>query len=99
MTRNRKTVIALSAVALLLIAACVAMPYIVEDYANEKLASLDSYDGQVGDIDIHLWRGAYSIDDIEIDPNKEPKDKKGESKESEKKVDSARRPTGPAGKT
>ena len=25
-----------------------------------------AYDGHVGDIDIHLWRGAYSIDDIVI---------------------------------
>src|SRR5690349_20203561 len=66
MTGKRKTVIVLLAVALLLIAARVAMPYFVEDYANDKLASLDSYHGHVGDIDIHLWRGAYSIDDIEI---------------------------------
>ncbi|HYJ41276.1 MAG TPA: DUF748 domain-containing protein [Steroidobacteraceae bacterium] len=66
MTRKRKTVIVLLAVALVLIAARVAMPYYVENYANDKLASLDSYDGHVGDIDIHLWRGAYSIDDIEI---------------------------------
>ena len=33
---------------------------------QRQLAALDSYDGHVGDIDIHLWRGAYSIDDIEI---------------------------------
>ena len=66
MTRKRKTVIVLLAVAMFMIAARVAMPYFVEDYANEKLASLDSYDGHVGDIDIHLWRGAYSIDNIEI---------------------------------
>ncbi len=66
MTRKRKAVIVLLAVGLLLVAARVAMPYLVEDYANDKLAALDSYDGHVGDIDIHLWRGAYSIDDIEI---------------------------------
>ena len=66
MTGKRKIVIALSAVALLLIAARVVMPYFVKDYVNGKLAALDTYDGHVGDIDIHLWRGAYSIDDIEI---------------------------------
>ena len=66
MTGKRKTVIVLLAVALLLVAARLSMPYFVEDYVNDKLASLDSYDGHVGDIDIHLWRGAYSIDDIEI---------------------------------
>jgi len=66
MTRRRKIAIALLAVVLLLVAARVALPYLVEDYANKRLAALDSYDGHVGDIDIHLWRGAYSIDDIQI---------------------------------
>ena len=66
MTRKRKIAIALLAVVLLLVAARVALPYLVEDYANKRLAALDSYDGHVGDIDIHLWRGAYSIDDIQI---------------------------------
>ena len=66
MTRKRKVVIGLSGLLLVLIAARVAMPYVVEDYANERLMALDSYDGHVGDIDLHLWRGAYSIDDIEI---------------------------------
>src|SRR4051812_1792359 len=66
MTRKRKVVIALSAIVVLLIAARIAMPYVVEDYVNHKIAALDEYDGHVGDIDIHLWRGAYSIDDIEI---------------------------------
>jgi hypothetical protein len=66
MSGKRKTVIVLLAVALLLIAARLAMPYYVKDYVNHQLAGLDSYDGHVGDIDVHLWRGAYSIDDIEI---------------------------------
>ena len=66
MTGKRKTFIVLLAVVLLLVAARMSMPYFVKDYVNDKLASLDSYDGHVGDIDIHLWRGAYSIDGIEI---------------------------------
>src|SRR6187402_320566 len=66
MTGKRKTVIVLLAVAVLLVAARLSMPYFVKDYVNQKLAALDSYDGHVGDIDIHLWRGAYSIDSIEI---------------------------------
>jgi len=66
MTGRRKTVIVLLAVAVLLIGARLALPYLVEDYVNDRLAALDSYDGHVGDIDIHLWRGAYSIDGIEI---------------------------------
>jgi hypothetical protein len=66
MSRRRKIVIALLAVVLLLVAGRVALPYLVEDLVNDRLAALDAYDGHVSDIDIHLWRGAYSIDDIEI---------------------------------
>jgi hypothetical protein len=66
MTRNRKIGIGIGVVVLLLVGARVALPYVVKDYANRKLAALEAYDGRVGDIDIHLWRGAYSIDDIVI---------------------------------
>ena len=66
MSRRRKIVIALLAVVLLLVAARVAVPYLVEDYVNDRLAALEGYDGHVSDIDLHLWRGAYSIDGIEI---------------------------------
>ena len=66
MTRKRKILVGVLALVLLLIAGRIAMPYVVEDFVNDKLGSLDSYRGHVGDIDIHLWRGAYSIDQIEI---------------------------------
>lgn len=67
MTRNRKLLIGTGMVVVLLVAGRLAMPYAVEDYVNGKLAALEAYDGRVGDIDIHLWRGAYSIDDIVIE--------------------------------
>ena len=66
LTRARKTLIVLGVLALVLIAARLAMPFAVERYVNGKLQTLDSYRGQIGDVDIHLWRGAYSIDAIEI---------------------------------
>jgi hypothetical protein len=66
MTRKRKILIVVLAIVLLLVAARIALPFVVEDYVNGKLQTLDSYRGHVGDIDVHLWRGAYSIDDIEI---------------------------------
>jgi hypothetical protein len=66
MTRRRKILVASMAVLVMLVAARIALPFVVEDFVNRKLASLDSYAGHVGDIDIHLWRGAYSIDEIEI---------------------------------
>jgi len=67
MTRNRKVLIGIGVVMVLLVAGRLALPYAVKDYVNGKLAALEAYDGRVGDIDIHLWRGAYSIDDIVIE--------------------------------
>src|SRR4051812_17982014 len=66
MTRSRKILVSVLVVVALLVAARLALPYVVEDYVNRKLAALDSYEGHIGDVDIHLWRGAYSIDDIVI---------------------------------
>jgi hypothetical protein len=66
MTRRNRILVGLAIVVVVLVAARLALPYAVEDYANRRLAALEAYDGHVGDIDIHLWRGAYSIDDIEI---------------------------------
>ena len=43
-----------------------ALPTLVQRYVNNKLDELPEYDGQIGDVDIHLIRGAYSIDDVEI---------------------------------
>jgi len=67
MTRSRKIILGIGIFVVLLVAGRLAMPYVVKDYVNAKLAALDAYDGHVGDIDIHLWRGAYSIDDIVIE--------------------------------
>src|SRR6185436_3754211 len=66
MTRRKKIVVGLLIVAGVLVVARLALPYVVRDYVNRQLVALKAYDGHVGDIDIHLWRGAYSIDDIEI---------------------------------
>jgi hypothetical protein len=66
MSRRRKILLALPIVFVVLVGARLALPYVVKNYVNDKLATLDSYDGHVNDIDIHLWRGAYSIDGLEI---------------------------------
>jgi hypothetical protein len=66
-SRGRKILIILGVVALLLVAARLAMPYAVERYVNGRLATLDSYRGHIGEVDIHLWRGAYSINSIAIE--------------------------------
>lgn len=50
----------------LLIALHIALPYVVRNYLNEKLADMGDYRGQVTDVDLALWRGAYKINGLNI---------------------------------
>ena len=43
------------------------LPVWVRDYVNRKLSEIDGYRGRVAEIDIHLWRGAYSIRGVKIE--------------------------------
>jgi len=43
-----------------------ALPYVVLHYANRTLETMDGYYGQVEDIDLSIYRGAYQINDIYI---------------------------------
>lgn len=67
--RRRKKIILVSIVVLivaLLIGGRIYLPYWVTDYVNKTIHNLKGYDGSVRDIDIHLWRGAYQIHDLNI---------------------------------
>jgi hypothetical protein len=44
-----------------------ALPYVIKDRVNATLHGLEAYDGNVEDIDLALWRGAYRIEGIRID--------------------------------
>jgi uncharacterized protein YhdP len=65
-SRRNKWFIGLAVFIALLVGARLALPAVVERVVNRQLNALNAYRGHVGDIDIHLWRGAYSINDIEI---------------------------------
>lgn len=52
--------------ALLAVAARLALPSYLQSYVNGVLDQSPEYDGRVGTIHVSLWRGAYSIDDLEI---------------------------------
>lgn len=67
MLRRNKLLLTLAIIAVVIVAVRVALPYVVKDYANKTLHSLQAYDGSVQDIDIALWRGAYRIDGIRIE--------------------------------
>src|SRR2546428_6758494 len=42
------------------------MPWAVRDYVNRTVDRNPLYAGRIGEVRIHLWRGAYSIDDVRI---------------------------------
>lgn len=63
-TLTRRTLIPLIIVAVILIAARIALPFVVRDYVNKTLDSIPGYYGYVEDVDIALWRGAYSLNKI-----------------------------------
>lgn len=63
--RKRRRIILLSILGVLIIFRLI-LPFIVLKYVNKQLANLEQYWGHVDDIDIHLYRGAYVINDMEI---------------------------------
>ncbi len=40
----------------------IALPYIMLHYSDQKLAAMNGYYGHIRDIDVALYRGAYTID-------------------------------------
>ncbi len=52
---------------LVLVAARLALPSMLKDQLNKRLAALPNYDGHVEDVDIALWRGAYSVEGVVIE--------------------------------
>src|SRR5438105_2520172 len=42
------------------------MPWAVRDYVNRTLDRSPLYAGNIGEVQIHLWRGAYSIQEVRI---------------------------------
>lgn len=66
MRRRDKWLIAVVVVIVVLVAIRAALPTVIRDYANDQLQALEQYDGQIDDVDLALWRGAYRIDGIRI---------------------------------
>jgi hypothetical protein len=64
--RYRRSLWILLAIAVVLLAARVALPTIILNQLNGRLAHMGSYSGHIDDIDVHLWRGAYSLDALRI---------------------------------
>jgi hypothetical protein len=66
--KTRKTLfIILGSLLVLLIAARIALPYILLKLVNKELQHIPGYTGHVDDIDVALIRGAYKIKNIKLE--------------------------------
>ncbi|MFT3750462.1 MAG: DUF748 domain-containing protein [Agriterribacter sp.] len=67
-TRRRKIIyIVLGSLLIIVIGLRIALPYILLRYVNKQLTLIDGYTGHVNDIDVALYRGAYTIKKIKLD--------------------------------
>lgn len=64
--RYRISLCALLGLSIGLIALYIALPWLLRDYLNDRLAHMGDYRGQISDIDLALWRGAYRINGLSI---------------------------------
>jgi hypothetical protein len=51
-------------VIILLVLVRIALPFIVENYVNKVLSEMPDYTGHVEDVDLSLYRGAYTIENL-----------------------------------
>lgn len=64
--RYRWPLVGFASLVALLVALHLALPYLVRDYLNDKLADMGDYRGEVRDVDLAWWRGAYQINGLKI---------------------------------
>lgn len=63
--KKRRRIILLSILAFLVIVRII-LPYVVLHFANQRLAKIHGYYGHVEDLDLAIYRGAYTIYDLYI---------------------------------
>lgn len=64
--RSRIILWSLLALIVVLVAVRLALPSIVRHAINQRMDHMGDYHGHVADVDLHLWRGAYSLDGLKI---------------------------------
>ncbi len=57
----RRVVVTVAVLAALLLTVRIALPFVVKRLVNDRLQHITGYTGYVNGIDLHLWRGAYSL--------------------------------------
>src|SRR4051794_32103462 len=63
---RRRILISLAILVILLGIARAMLPSALRWYVNRVIDRNPLYDGKIGAIEVHLWRGAYSIDDVRL---------------------------------
>jgi hypothetical protein len=63
---HKKWIVIILCVIATLIGIRIALPHIVIHYANKALQDIPGYRGSLADVDISLYRGAYSLDEVKI---------------------------------
>src|SRR4051812_25850837 len=43
-----------------------ALPWYLESYVNRTIDRSPDYGGRIGHVEVHLWRGAYTIHELKI---------------------------------
>ena len=67
MGRRRRLGLLVLIVILLLVVLRLLLPAMIERVVNRQLAQMGDYSGQVADVDVALWRGAYVLHGLRID--------------------------------
>lgn len=62
----KKTAIIIFSILALLVIINFALGPVALHYGNKALSELKGYRGSIKDVDIHLYRGAYRIDTLEL---------------------------------
>jgi hypothetical protein len=63
---SRRMALWIGGIAIVLIGVRLALPFALKSYVNHQLNKSHDYSGRIGNVTVHLWRGAYQIHDLSI---------------------------------
>jgi hypothetical protein len=63
---SRRTSFVVASIIIVLVILRLTLPFIIEKYVNYQLNRNADYGGAIGDVSVSLWRGAYTIKNVNI---------------------------------
>ncbi|MDO8862981.1 DUF748 domain-containing protein [Haliea sp. E1-2-M8] len=64
--RNLRIIVIVAAIAVMLIIFRASLPWLVRDYLNDQMADMGAYSGHVSEVEINLWRGASTVQELQF---------------------------------